>query len=62
MSKSQKSMQPSGKNTKQPSPRTTRNYSYSPLGGEIETIDIALSMLDYSDKTLTRLIERIKSL
>lgn len=62
MSKSQKSMQPPDKNTKQSPPKTARNNGYSPLGGEVGTIDFAVSMLNNSDKTLTRLIERIKSL
>lgn len=62
MSKTKKSMQPPGKKTKQSPPKTASNYGSSPLVGEVGTIDFAVSTLNNSDKTLTRLIERIKSL
>lgn len=44
------------------SAESSSRYGITPLSGEAELVDLASSLANYSNNTLSRLIERIKSL
>lgn len=62
MGKQRKSMQPQPKARAHTPSESMGRYGVTPLGGEGELIDLAGSLAKYPGATLSRLIERIKSL
>lgn len=62
MVKQRKTTLPQTKAKIRPSVDVSGRYSIAPLSGEGETADLAGNLANYPNNTLSRLIERIKSL